>query len=99
MLQNLNASHGLPFSGRVLLKLVEAGLSREAAYDIVQRNAMRAWETDEQLRDLIAADPDAGAVPASVLDEAFDLADFLRHVRVPFDRALSLREEPIDVHA
>ena len=99
MLQNLNASHGLPFSGRVLLKLVEAGLSREAAYDIVQRNAMRAWETDEQLRDLIAADPDAAAVPASVLDEAFDLADFLRHVRVPFERALSLREEPIDVHA
>ena len=88
-----------PFSGRVLLKLVEAGLSREAAYDIVQRNAMRAWETDEQLRDLIAADPDAAAVPASVLDEAFDLADFLRHVRVPFERALSRREEPIDVHA
>jgi adenylosuccinate lyase len=99
MLQNLNASHGLPFSGRVLLKLVEAGLSREAAYDIVQRNAMRAWETDEQLRDLIAADPDAAAVPASVLDEAFDLADFLRHVRVPFERALTMREEPIDVHA
>jgi adenylosuccinate lyase len=99
MLQNLNASHGLPFSGRVLLKLVEAGLSREAAYDIVQRNAMRAWETDEQLHDLIAADPDAAAVPAAVLDEAFDLADFLRHVRVPFERALSLREEPIDVHA
>src|ERR1700760_4094984 len=45
MLANLDASHGLPFSGRVLLKLVEAGLSREAAYEIVQRNAMRAWET------------------------------------------------------
>src|SRR3954452_19234602 len=99
MLANLDASHGLPFSGRVLLKLVEAGLSREAAYEIVQRNAMRAWETGEQLRDLIAADPDAAAVPASVLDEAFDLADFLRHVRVPFDRALTLREEAIDVHA
>ena len=99
MLANLDASHGLPFSGRVLLKLVEAGLSREAAYEIVQRNAMRAWETDEHLRDLIAADPDAAAVPSSVLDEAFDLADFLRHVRVPFDRALTLREEPIDVHA
>jgi len=99
MLANLDASHGLPFSGRVLLKLVEAGLSREAAYEIVQRNAMRAWETGEHLRDLIAADPDAAAVPASVLDEAFDLADFLRHVRVPFDRALTLREEPIDVHA
>jgi adenylosuccinate lyase len=99
MLANLDASHGLPFSGRVLLKLVEAGLSREAAYEIVQRNAMHAWETGEHLRDLIAADPDAAAVPASVLDEAFDLADFLRHVRVPFDRALTLREEPIDVHA
>ena len=99
MLANLDASHGLPFSGRVLLKLVEAGLSREAAYEIVQRSAMRAWETGEHLRDLIAADPDAAAVPPAVLDEAFDLADFLRHVRVPFDRALTLREEPIDVHA
>ena len=98
MLRNLEASHGLPFSGRVLLKLVEAGLSRESAYEIVQRNAMRAWESDEHLRDLIAADPDARAVPASVLAEAFDLSDFLRNTGVPFARALHTHREPIDAH-
>jgi adenylosuccinate lyase len=71
----------------VLLKLVEAGLSREAAYDVVQRNAMRAWESGEHLRGLIEADPEAAGVPVAVLDEAFDLADFLKNARVPFDRA------------
>ena len=85
MLANLDASHGLPFSGRVLLKLVEAGLSREAAYDIVQRNAMRAWETDEHLRDLIAADPDAAAVPSSRPRRG------LRPRRFPAPRARPLR--------
>jgi adenylosuccinate lyase len=87
MMRNIESSHGLPFSGRVLLKLVEAGLSREAAYDVVQRNAMRAWESGEHLRGLIEADPEAAGVPVAVLDEAFDLADFLKNARVPFDRA------------
>jgi adenylosuccinate lyase len=99
MLANLDASHGLPFSGRVLLRLVEAGLAREAAYEIVQRNAMRAWETGEHLRDLIAADPDATGVPAAVLDEAFDLGDFLRHVSTPFERALAGEGEVVDARA
>ena len=88
MLVNLDATHGLAFSGRVLLKLVEAGLPREAAYAVVQRNAMRAWETGEQLRDLIAADPEAASVPPAVLDDAFDLEAVLRNAHVPFDRAL-----------
>ncbi len=91
MLANLDASHGLPFSGRVLLKLVDAGLSREAAYEIVQRNAMQAWETGEHLRDLIAADPGATSVSPAVLADAFDLDDFLQHAQVPFDRALVTR--------
>jgi adenylosuccinate lyase len=88
MLANLDATHGLAFSGRVLLKLVEAGLPREAAYAVVQRNAMRAWETGEPLRDLIAADPEAASVPPAVLDDAFDLEAVLRNAHVPFDRAL-----------
>jgi adenylosuccinate lyase len=91
MLANLDASHGLPFSGRVLLKLVDAGLSREAAYEIVQRNAMQAWDTGEHLRDLIAADPGATSVSPAVLADAFDLDDFLQHAQVPFDRALVTR--------
>jgi adenylosuccinate lyase len=95
MRANIDASHGLPFSGRVLLRLVEAGLSREDAYAIVQRNAMRAWESGEHLRALIAADPEARSVPADVLDEAFDLDAFLRNAHVPFDR----RRQLTDAHA
>ena len=57
MRQNLDASQGLPFSGRVLLALVEAGLSREDAYVVVQRNAMQAWESGEHLRDLVVGQP------------------------------------------
>ena len=57
MLRNLEASFGLTFSGRVLLALVEAGLSRERAYELVQRNAMRAWDEELPLRDLLAPTP------------------------------------------
>ena len=95
MLANIEAARGLPFSGRVLLRLVEAGLSREAAYAIVQRSAMRAWDSGEHLRDLIAADPEAAAVPVATLDEAFDLGAFLRNAHVPFDR----RRQLSDAHA
>ena len=90
MLENLRASHGLTFSGRVLLALVEAGLSREAAYAIVQRNAMRAWETGEELRDLVAADPEAAVLDAEALDAAFDLGRALAHADVPFRRREAL---------
>jgi adenylosuccinate lyase len=92
MLKNLEAGRGLVFSGRVLLKLVEAGLSREAAYEVVQRNALRAWDEDVELRGLIEADPAAGALDARTLDEAFDLDAFLRHVDEIFDRTLRTPE-------
>ncbi len=86
MRQNLDASQGLPFSGRVLLALVEAGLSREAAYVVVQRNALRAWESGEHLRDLVLADPDAAALEAAVIAEAFSLDEVLSRAEVPFSR-------------
>ena len=93
MLRNLEASHGLVFSGRALLALVDAGASREVAYEIVQRNALRAWETETQLRALLEADPDAAAVlDAAALDRVFDLDAFLRHVDGIFDRALDALE-------
>ena len=92
MLRNLEAGHGLVFSGRVLLKLVEAGLTREAAYEIVQRNALRAWDDGVELRGLIEADPAAAALDAGALDEAFDLDSFLRHVDEIFDRTLRAPE-------
>jgi adenylosuccinate lyase len=89
MLRNLEASHGLVFSGRALLALVEAGASREEAYEIVQRNALRAWDEEMSFRGLLEADPDAMAlVDAAALDRVFDLESFLRHVDAIFDRTL-----------
>jgi adenylosuccinate lyase len=86
MRQNLDASQGLPFSGRVLLALVEAGLSREDAYVVVQRNALQAWETGEHLRDLVLADPDAQQLDAAVIDKAFSLDEVLASTEIPFGR-------------
>ena len=86
MRQNLDASQGLPFSGRVLLALVEAGLSREDAYVVVQRNAMQAWESGEHLRDLVLADPDAALLDAAVIEQAFSLDEVLSRTEIPFGR-------------
>jgi adenylosuccinate lyase len=90
--RNLDASHGLVFSGRALLRLVEAGMSREAAYEIVQRNALAAWDRETALRPLLEADPDAAVLDAAALDEIFDLDSFLRHVDEVFDRTLQTLE-------
>jgi len=89
MLRNLEASHGLVFSGRALLRMVEAGISRERAYEIVQRNAMVAWDREVPLRGLLEADPEvAGVLDASELDAIFDLDALLVHVDEIFDRTL-----------
>ena len=93
MRRNLDASHGLVFSQRVLLALVAAGLSRDEAYRLVQRNALAAWEQERDFRELLADDPDVGtALDADALAEAFDLADALRHVDVLFERLAALSE-------
>jgi adenylosuccinate lyase len=76
----------------VLLRLVEAGLSREDAYAVVQRNALRAWDEERPLRPLLEADPEAAALTASALDEIFDLDSFLVHVDEIFDRTLTTAE-------
>ena len=78
MLDNLWASHGLVFSQPVLLGLVQAGLTRDEAYRIVQDNAGRAWDEGVSFRELLEADPRV-TVPASVLDDAFDLSRSVRH--------------------
>ena len=91
MLRNLEASHGLVFSGRVLLQLVEAGLTREQAYAVVQRNALRAWDDELPLRALLEADPES-VLDAETLDQAFDLDSFLRFVDEIFDRTLQALE-------
>lgn len=80
MLKNLNDLGGLVFSQRVLHALIdEKGMLREDAYGLVQRNALRSWETGEGLRDLLKADPENPLNDAE-LDAAFDLQWYLRHV-------------------
>ena len=76
MRENLELTYGALFSQRVLLALVEQGLTRDDAYRIVQRLAQRALDERVQLRDLLAADP-AGA--ALDLDAIFDYAPFVRY--------------------
>ncbi|HEX7547895.1 MAG TPA: adenylosuccinate lyase [Candidatus Methylomirabilis sp.] len=87
MRQNLAATHGVIFSQQVLLALSKAGASREAAYQMVQRNAMRAWETGEEFKALLLADPDLRAILAPAeIESCFDLGYHLRHVNAIFRR-------------
>jgi adenylosuccinate lyase len=79
-LDNLtNGSFGLVFSQSVLLALVSAGLTRDEAYRIVQRDARAAWSERRHFRQILTADPDVTLTEAQ-LDEAFDLTRTLRHV-------------------
>jgi adenylosuccinate lyase len=94
MRRNLEASHYLFFSQRVLLALVEAGLSRDDAYRAVQRNAMRAWDEELDFRELVRSDDEIAS--RIDLDEVFDLTAYTRHVDTIFDRLQSL-EEPVHV--
>jgi len=74
MRENLEASHGLVFSQPVLLALVEAGLTRDDAYRLVQRNAMRTWEERRPFLDVLRSDPEVvGALADDVLAACFDL--------------------------
>jgi adenylosuccinate lyase len=98
MRRNVDASHGLFFSQRLLLALVESGLERARAYELVQRNAMRAWEEEQDFPTLARSDSDITAqLDRDTLDAVFDLDAYTRHVDVVFDRlaALTRREEPV----
>jgi adenylosuccinate lyase len=98
MQRNLDASHGLFFSQRLLLALVESGLERARAYELVQRAAMRAWEEEQEFDELVRADSEiSSALDRAALEEIFDLGAYTRHVDVVFERlhALSRREEPV----
>ena len=89
MLKNLNKMGGLVHSQRVLLALTQAGVSREGAYAIVQRNAMRVWQSDGALSllDLLKADPEvAAALSPAELEAKFDLDYHLTHVDTIFAR-------------
>ena len=95
MRQNVELSHGLVFSHRLLLALVESGLARDDAYRLVQGHAMQAWEEERDFRELVAADARiSGRID---LDAVFDLDATVRHVDTVFERlrALTGREEPV----
>jgi adenylosuccinate lyase len=97
MRRNLEESHGLVFSHRLLLALVNAGLPRDDAYRLVQRHAMHAWEEETDFRRLVRADPEiAGRVD---LESVFDLAATVRHVDIVFDRLHALVQKEVPVHA
>jgi adenylosuccinate lyase len=97
MRRNLDASHGLVFSHRLLLALVDSGLQRDEAYRVVQGHAMRAWEEETDFAELVRGDPsvadrvDLGAV--------FDLDATVRHIDTVFDRLRALVEKEEPVHA
>ena len=91
MLANLNKTRGLIFSSKVLLALVETGITREEAYAIVQENAMATWREVQQcaggttFREKLEADPRCTVAPEK-LDEIFDPWDFLTRIDRVFDR-------------
>ncbi|MBA3412730.1 MAG: adenylosuccinate lyase [Actinobacteria bacterium] len=100
MRRNLEASHGLYFSQRLLLALVDSGLDRDTAYRLVQENAARAWEEDQDLRTLAGADPRISrALGPSELESIFDPAVFTSHSDVVFDALSELSRTGEPVHA
>ena len=87
MRENLARSRGVVFSGTVLLELAKRGVSREQAYEWVQRNAMRAFHEQQDFKTLLLADPDLATVLGKAeIEKAFDLNDQLRNVDAIFDR-------------
>jgi adenylosuccinate lyase len=97
MERNLWASHGLFFSHRLLLALIEAGVDRAGAYRLVQRNAMRAWDEELDFPGLVRADPDvAQHLDEQALATVFDLDATIANLDTTFDRLrrLAPKEEP-----
>jgi adenylosuccinate lyase len=87
MLENLQATRGSIFSGQLLLALTQAGVSREQAYELVQRNAMKAWDEGKQLQELVSADRDISAhLSAEKIRQVFALDTYLRNVPAIFAR-------------
>ena len=87
MLENLGRSRGVVFSGSVLLELARRGVSREQAYEWVQRNAMRAFHEQTDFKDLLLADADiVNVLPRAEIERAFNLDDQLRNVDAIFAR-------------
>jgi adenylosuccinate lyase len=93
MKANLESTHGLIFSGQLLLDLVEEGVSREDAYRLVQGHAMRAWKEGLNFHDIVLGDKEiTGKVPRKQIEYAFDLARQLKNVDKIFARVFGKRK-------
>ena len=87
MLENLQATKGLIFSGQLLLALTAKGISRETAYDWIQRNAMRVWDEDRDFKTLVKADDDIKSeMSDEEIEQVFSLDHYLRNVDSIFER-------------
>jgi len=87
MMENISRTHGLIYSQRVLLALIDKGVSRDDAYLMVQRNAMRSWEEGLDFKTLLAEDPDISQqLGAEDLLELFDISYHFNHVDTIFKR-------------
>ncbi len=87
MKKNIELTKGLVFSQRVMLALIDKGLSRQKAYEMVQRNAMKSWKGNKKFLNLLKADPEvAETLPQPELGALFDYQYYLRHVDEIFER-------------
>jgi adenylosuccinate lyase len=87
MLENLNLTRGLVFSGQLLLALTQKGVSREDAYVFAQRNAMRVWDEGGNFKDLVMQDADIAArLSAAEIEKVFSYEHYLRNVGKVFER-------------
>ncbi|HWG49879.1 MAG TPA: adenylosuccinate lyase [Candidatus Acidoferrales bacterium] len=90
MLKNLESTGGLVFSGQLLLDLAEHGMSREDAYRLVQKHAMRAWKEDLNFRELVMKDAEiTSRVPPKQIEQAFSIERQLRNVDKIFGRVFA----------
>jgi adenylosuccinate lyase len=92
MRANLDLGGGLVFSGRVLLALVESGMDRDDAYEVVQRAAMRAWEGEGRFRELLKQDGEVQSRLEERMDDLFDPSYHLRNTGVVVKRVRELKE-------
>lgn len=90
MMKNINALHGLIYSQRVLLAIVETGKSREEAYGMVQKLAMRSWKEETSFKELLLGDPDLSSLLGNEkIEDLFDLNYYLKRVDKIFSRVFS----------
>src|SRR5437764_8962669 len=90
MLENLRATRGLVFSGQLLLALTRAGVSREQAYEWVQRNAMKTWDEGGDFRTHVLADSDISSrLPSEEVEHAFSLDGYILNVDAVFERVFA----------